>query len=169
MKCWLLIFSITLVSACSTNIHAKDETIVPPTVRFGAYQTYVMEPLKVEHSEEDSGDIAAAKRIDTELSTCIVDALPSKSGGKKLRIVPTITDLKKVDSAERVLLGAMAGSSAVLLNMKYIDAQTNTVIANPTFYAKAAAMGGAFSFGGTDNAMLTRVTKNACDYSRKYR
>lgn len=164
------VLSLTLAaSACATNISAKDDTIVPPKVKFGSYQGYTLNPLTVEKSGGDSADDAAAKRIESELAACMAQSLPNQGGNKKLIITPTITDLKKVNTSERIFLGAMAGSSAVLLNVKYTDAQTKEVIANPTFYSKAAAMGGAWTFGSTDNVMLTRVVTKACDYTKQYR
>jgi len=164
------VLSLTLaVAACATNIKAKDETIVAPTAKFGSYQSYTLNPLTVEKSGGDSSDIAATKRIETELAACMAQSLPNQGGNKKLLITPTITDLKKVNTSERIFLGAMAGSSAVLLNVKYTDAQTNEVIANPTFYSKASAMGGAWTFGSTDNVMLSRVVTKACDYTKQYR
>ncbi|MES2405054.1 MAG: hypothetical protein V4567_12065, partial [Pseudomonadota bacterium] len=49
------------------------------------------------------------------------------------------------------------GSSAVLMRVKFTDAQTGRVIADPEFYQRAAAYGGAWSIGGTDNGMLARI------------
>jgi len=38
------------------------------------------------------------------------------------------------------------------------------VIASPLFFARAAAMGGRWTFGVTDNLMLTRVADRFTDY-----
>lgn len=61
----------------------------------------------------------------------------------------------------------MAGSSAVLLRTQYLDGATGTVVASPTFYARASAMGGAWTIGGTDNAMLQRIVDQACAYAKQ--
>jgi hypothetical protein len=60
----------------------------------------------------------------------------------------------------------MAGSSAVLLRMRYTNAATGEVVADPTPYAKASAWGGAFSFAASDNKMLMRLVNDACSYGR---
>ncbi len=38
------------------------------------------------------------------------------------------------------------------------------MIAEPIFYARAAAMSGAYSLGGADNAMLVRIANRLSDY-----
>jgi hypothetical protein len=83
-----------------------------------------------------------------------------------LLIEPAIEDLKKVNGGERFWVGPMAGSSAVLLRMRYTDVASRDVIAAPVFYSKANAMGGAWTFGATDNIMLNRVVELACSYAR---
>ena len=169
MRNLFLVAALGCLAACTTEIHAQDETIRPPKVPFGHYKTIVLEPLVVAHTEGDDSDREAAERIGTDLQKCLATALPSTAGGPRLVIRPEIKDLKKVNASERVLMGSLAGSSAVLLNLTYTDAATKQVIANPTFYAKAAAMSGAWTFGGADNAMLERIATTACAYTAKYR
>ncbi len=164
----LLSIMITL-AACTTEIHAKDETILPPKTPFGNYQNIVLQPIQIAHMEGDSADKAAVATIQKEWQQCMEQMLPSSGTGNKLIITPTITDLKKVNVSERIFLGAMAGSSAVLLSVEYKDPQKNIVIAKPTFYAKTAAMSGAWTFGANDQAMIHRIANTACDYTRKYR
>jgi len=43
------------------------------------------------------------------------------------------------------------------MKVKFIDAETKAVIAEPEFYQRAAAMGWAWSVGATDNDMLDRI------------
>lgn len=62
----------------------------------------------------------------------------------------------------------MAGSSAVLMQVRFTDVNSGEVIVQPVFYAKAAAMSGAWTFGAQDNAMLSRLADNACNYVRQY-
>ncbi len=87
-------------------------------------------------------------------------ALAMKVDGK-------LVDLKKVNVSERFWVGPLAGSSAVLLKLKISDDGAKETVAEPTFYAKANAWGGAFTFAATDNAMLSRVVSDACDYARR--
>ncbi|WP_341894770.1 hypothetical protein [Ferrovibrio terrae] len=165
-----------LLAACTTQIHAKDETIQPSKVPLGKFKYAELKPLIVEKMEGDSSDQKAVEKIANELEGCLNMVFPAIKAGKsvadtdtgRLRIEPSIVDLKKVNTGERIFAGALAGSSAVLLKVKYTDLSTQQVVAEPIFYAKAAAMGGAWTFGATDGLMLTRVVENACDYGRKY-
>jgi hypothetical protein len=59
----------------------------------------------------------------------------------------------------------LAGSSAVVMRVTYTDEDTGAVIASPDFYQHASAMGGAFSVGGSDNAMLVRVANLITTYT----
>jgi hypothetical protein len=165
---------ITLLSACATDIPDQSDNR-PSAVPFGTFEAYVLSPLVVQHMEGDSGDQAAVKRIDGELRSCMTGALSrlkaigqtDPSHGKTILIEPSIIDLKKVNVSERFWLGALAGSSAVLLRVKYTDTASSKVIAEPTFYAKASSWGGAFTVGGTDNKMLTRIVNDACGYTSR--
>jgi len=167
---------ILLISGCSTRIHEKNETIQPSKIPFSQFSNLVVVPLVVEHSGDDSGDRRAVEHIKAGLATCLNAAFkavtPATPGQTmftpgSLVIEPAIEDLKKVNGAERFWVGPLAGSSAILLRTRYLDGSSGDVIANPVFYSKASAMGGTWTFGATDNAMLTRVVDLACDYARK--
>ena len=44
------------------------------------------------------------------------------------------------------------------MTVRFTDKASGRVIAEPEFFQRAAAMSGAYSFGGNDNAMLIRIT-----------
>ena len=165
---------MTCIAGCTTNIHAQDDTIKPSKAPLGSYQTVSIRPLTVEKYGGDDGDKRAVSRIETELSACLSRVFPGakplardgEGPNGALLIDPAIVDLKKVDTAERIFAGALAGSSAVLLRTRYTDTASGTVLAAPVFYAKANAMGGAWTFGSTDNGMLTRIVADACNYAK---
>lgn len=51
-----------------------------------------------------------------------------------------------------------------MLRARIYEKETGKTIATPEFYARAAAMGGAWTFGTTDNLMLTRIAARLTDY-----
>jgi len=165
-----------LLSGCATTIQDRNETIMPSKTPLGGFAVVVMRPLTVEKMEGDAGDLDAVRHIETTLRQCMravfsgitfgTDAGAPAAAGQALLIEPAIVDLKKVGGAERFWVGPMAGSSAALLRMRFSDAHTQAVLAEPIFYGKASAWGGAWTFGATDNAMLSRLTSDACVYSR---
>jgi len=52
------------------------------------------------------------------------------------------------------------------MTVKFTDATTGEVIAQPEFYQHANKMGAAWSFGATDKAMLVRVAGMITNYVR---
>lgn len=59
----------------------------------------------------------------------------------------------------------MTGDSRVVVSVKYISKEAGDVISDALFYQHANAMGGAWSVGGTDKAMLNRVGTLIMDYT----
>jgi hypothetical protein len=91
-------------------------------------------------------------------------AAPVASKPRTLVITPLITEIKFISGGSRFWAGSLAGSSAVILKVTITEKETGKVIATPIFYAKAAAMGGAWTFGATDNIMLVRIANRLTDY-----
>jgi hypothetical protein len=162
-----------VLAGCVTNIKPQEEAVQPSKVRFGTFQQALLKPLDTIQASEL--DAEAARRIDVVLAECMQAALPQTrraegpvpAGSRSTLVIePVIVDAKKVTVGQRIMFGALAGSSAALMRVKFTDARTGEVVAEPTFYARAAAMAGAWSFGAHDNSMLSRLPQSACDYVR---
>jgi hypothetical protein len=160
-----------LAAGCATHIYAKDETIKPTKVTFRHYQNAVMKPLA--WGAESDVDDKVVRRVEDVLLTCMktvftnikpFDAAEVAGMQSVLVIEPSIVDMKKVNVAQRIFFGAMAGSSAGLLKVTFVGEKGDEVLAEPVFYAKANAW--ASPFGIEDNAMLSRLPNEACDYAR---
>jgi hypothetical protein len=52
------------------------------------------------------------------------------------------------------------------MRVTYTDESTGAVVASPVFYQHASAMGGVWSIGGSDNAMLSRVASLITTYTK---
>jgi hypothetical protein len=115
-------------------------------------------------------EAAAFAKIDEHLQ----EQIPALTAGwekpdqnsRTLIIEPSLVDLKFVDGASRFFAGSFAGSSAVVMKLQLVDKETNQLIGDPEFFQRAAAMGGAWSVGGTDNGMLSRIVSISADYLR---
>jgi hypothetical protein len=84
-------------------------------------------------------------------------------------IEPRIEHLTFIGGATRFWVGPPAGSSTVIMKVKYIDKAFGKLLAEPEFFQRAAAWSGAFTVGGQDNAMLARIVTLVADYtSRNY-
>jgi hypothetical protein len=51
------------------------------------------------------------------------------------------------------------------MQVTYRDLGSGEIVANPEFYEQANAWGGAWSFGTTDNLMLSRAAQDIVNYT----
>jgi hypothetical protein len=170
VKFTALLSSVLLLAACATQIHEQEETIKPSKAKFGQYKRVTIKPIDVSAVPGIEDKITA--RMQEALSKCMgvvfkgAKPYDERAAAGGLVIEPSIVDMKKVNVAQRIFFGAMAGSSAALLKVRFVDSAKKDVLAEPVFYGKANAFGGAYSAGATDNDMLARLPVQACDYSR---
>ncbi|HEX5489532.1 MAG TPA: hypothetical protein VFX04_10355 [Rhodanobacteraceae bacterium] len=157
---WLLLVLLAALSCgCVTHIRPTVNYNPPPSEPLSHFQHFMLAPLKV--SGGAAHEEAAVNKISLYMRQRVGGTLMSwenrNQSGRVLEVKPCIDQLKFVGGGTRFFAGALAGSSAVLMHVALVDAQTGRMIANPEFYQRAAAYGGAWSFGGTDNGMLARI------------
>jgi hypothetical protein len=161
-----------LFSACVTHIKTDVTTNPPPAEKFSAFTKFEMTPVALPppYAGQAANEKARAKiQADVAVKMDPLLAQWNAAGAsapvqRTLLIEPAISEIKFINATARVWAGAFAGSSAVILNAKITEKETGKVIATPTFYARAAAMGGAWTFGSTDNVMLLRIAGRLTDY-----
>lgn len=148
-----------LCCACVTHIRPDVASNPPPAEPLSHFQHFMLMPTTV--SADAAHEADAIAKINVYLQQRVGGTLAGwenrNRDGRVLNVEPQIVQLKFVGGGARFFAGAMAGSSAVLMRVKFTDAQTGRVIADPEFYQRAAAYGGAWSMGGTDNGMLARI------------
>lgn len=158
------------LSGCVTNIAPQTEQNPPPQRPLSGYAQYVLVPTA---KAESLGKVneAAFRKVEESIQQNIGQLVEewnrstsSADNNNTLVIQPTVTALKFVDGGTRAFAGAAAGSSAVLMRVRIAEQNTDTEIANPEFFQRAAAVGGAWSFGGTDNHMLARISQVIAEY-----
>ncbi|HVJ42289.1 MAG TPA: hypothetical protein VM639_12365 [Dongiaceae bacterium] len=160
--------ALLLLAGCVTHIAASSTQNPPPSEPLAHFDHF--ELLPVDGTAEAKKEAAAYSHVDgnlqSELKAVIGAWEKSGTGGRKLQIAPYVQDLKFVDGGTRFFAGALAGSSAVVVKLRLTDADSKAVIAEPQFFQRAAAMGGAWSVGATDNDMLKRIATIAATYMR---
>jgi len=166
-------FLVGLFAAgCATPITTETTQNPPPAEKFANFTRFEMPKIALlpPYAGQEPNERALAK-IQENVSLRMTPALqtwnrsaPAGARPRTLLIEATIPEIKFINATTRVFAGAMAGSSAVILRARITEKETGQVIAEPLFYARAAAMGGAYSVGGTDNAMLTRIANRLSDY-----
>jgi hypothetical protein len=170
VKVAALVSSVLLLAACATQIHEQKETIQPSKAKLGQFKRVTIKAIDT--SAVPDIEPKVTERIQDSLSKCMavifkgIKPFNERAAAGSLVIEPSIVEIKKVNVAQRIFFGAMAGSSAALLKVRFVDSRKKDVLAEPVFYAKANAFGGAYSAGATDNDMLSRLPLQACDYSR---
>ncbi len=92
------------------------------------------------------------------------EAKSTRDPPRRLLIEPRVEKIKFIGGGARFWAGALAGKSALLMRVRLSDADSGVLIAEPEFYQHAAAMAGAWTVGGADNAMLARTTTLIADY-----
>lgn len=138
----------------------------PPAIALSHFDKFILKPVRINESLANANQSAIneiQKNIDLHVKPMLA-SWNKQDGSRTLILQPVINDLKFVGGAKRALGGALAGSSAVLLGMQLRDQDSQKPVASPEFFQRAAAMGGAWSFGGTDNHMLARIVQVAKRY-----
>lgn len=168
----LLFLAALLAAGCVTHIKTDATQNPPPAEKFANFTRFEMPKIALvaPYAGQEPNERALVKiqaNVDQRMTSALQTwngAAPAGAPVRTLRIEATIPEIKFINATSRVFAGALAGSSAVILRAKITEQETGKVIAEPLFYARAAAMGGAYSMGGSDNAMLVRIANRLTDY-----
>ncbi|HEU4343318.1 MAG TPA: hypothetical protein VFU31_17355 [Candidatus Binatia bacterium] len=174
---FVIIFAVTM-AACATR-YIKPSTVQNPvpTEKFAAFEHFELKRVSLDsaYSQHEANQKAAAKiqeYFDLKVSPLIKEwnqGTPRGQPSRTLLIEPRIEHIKFIGGGARFWVGPIAGSSAVIMKVKYIDKANGKLISEPEFFQRAAAWSGAFTVGGQDNAMLARIVTLVSDYtSRNY-
>jgi alpha-D-ribose 1-methylphosphonate 5-triphosphate synthase subunit PhnH len=168
LKVAMCALALTL-AGCVTKIQASSENNPPPLEPLSHFTQFQLQPLTA--SDQIKTDEAAAfakieEHLQEQIPALTAGWEKSDQNSRTLIIEPSLVDLKFVDGASRFFAGSFAGSSAVVMKLQLVDKETNQLIGDPEFFQRAAAMGGAWSVGGTDNGMLSRIVSISADYLR---
>jgi len=163
----VLASSLVLLSACATHIVPTISSNPPPARALHEFEAFELQPLTAADAVKSP---AALKKIDENLVQKLAPLLAGwnkAGGGDTLVIAPQVQEIKFVGAPKRVFLGVLQGSSAVRLTVRLSDKASGDVIAEPEFFQRANAMGGAYTFGATDNLMLIRIASVVEEYLRR--
>ncbi len=165
----------SMTSNCATHIAKPKSAPTTSQVRFSDFKNVEMKAVGISPKFASSGaNQKALKKIDKELSENLQMTLSnfkrleageefSKTGTRTLQITPYVKEIKFINGAVRFWVGAMAGSSAVLMQTTFVDSKTGKVIADPEFYRSANVFSG--PFGIADNLMLDSIARDVSDYA----
>ena len=155
-------------------IEPKNAENPAPAVALNTFARFEILPITMDapYAGQESNEAAKASiqaNLDLRVQPVLAqwNAQPAGNEARTLRIAPQIRHIRFISGGKRFWGGAFAGGSAVLMTVKLTDAATGQLIAEPEFYQHANKMGGAWSFGATDKAMLIRISSMVTDYLQK--
>jgi hypothetical protein len=165
-----------LITGCATT-YIKPSTVQNPSPaeKFAAFGRFELQPvaLNPNYAGHDANQRASARiqeHFNSRVGPIIDNWNRSALQEQKTRVMvidPRIEHLKFIGGGARFWIGPLAGSSAVIMKVKYIDKGSGKIIAEPEFFQRAAAWSGAFTVGGQDNAMLARIVTLVADYTNR--
>jgi hypothetical protein len=168
----LILATTLLLAGCATHITTDVIQNPPPVEKFSNFSQIDLLPvtLVAPYKGQEANEKALTK-IQENITATMTPFLSKWNGSaatsnpsRTLVITPVITEIKFINATARIWSGALSGSSAVIMKVQISEKETGRIVAEPIFYARAAAMGGAWSFGSTDNLMLTRIASRLTDY-----
>jgi hypothetical protein len=141
-----------------------------PLSGYGSYELHAVEldPADAARKGKDKPAAKIQEHFD-QLVAPLVDGWNKQQapdGAPRLVIEPRIESVKFVGGGTRFMVGALAGSSYVSMRVRLVEQPGDVLIAEPSFYQRAAAMSGAWSMGAQDNDMLRRIAQIVADYLR---
>ena len=161
-----LVPAVILMSSCATHIRPTVASNPPPARALNTFGVFELRRVVADEGVKEPDAMVKIQQVcDGKLNPIL--ASWNRGGGSTLVIEPRVHELKFVSGANRVLAGAMAGSSAVRMTVKLTDKTSGAVIAEPEFYQRAAAWGAAYTFGANDNNMLSRICTVVSEYLRR--
>lgn len=157
---------LAMTQGCATHVKATSAQNPPPKEVFAGFGRIELKPTTFKPGLD--GNVQALGRLEANIKLNLAKSLPEwnsrPDNGRTLIIEPIVEDMQFKSTGSRIFLGPLAGSSGILLRMKFTDAKTGELVAHPQFFQRADAMSGGFALGILDATMLTRVASMASSY-----
>jgi hypothetical protein len=142
-KLLMLVAALTVLAGCSTTIKTSQE--MPSSVRSGI----VVREATATYGSGASGPEEVAPRLEQ----AVLKATAARSGsGTQIKLKMTITNYELVNAGTRALVGALAGSNKLDVDVEVLDIATGKTVghyevqreSNPggygIFYSQATAL-----------------------------
>jgi hypothetical protein len=164
----LLLAAGALILSCGV---LAAPTNPPPARPLQGYAGYELKDVTFDPSLADKKNVEkVVAKVDENLKQSVNPILQTWNSSadphsaQKIVIEPHITTLHKPSGATRFFAGAFAGDGHITMKVRIVEQPSGKVIAEPEFYRRAAAMAGAWTVGGHDNAMLTKIAGLVANY-----
>ena len=143
MRLKFIVIVALVIAGCATR-YIKPTTVqnIPPMEKFSAFGQFELQQvsLDADYSDQNTNLRARAKiqeHFDSRVAPIIEEwnrNAPRETPARILVIVPRIEHIKFIGGGVRVWVGPIAGSSAVIMKVKYIDKASGKLVAEPEFF-----------------------------------
>lgn len=170
---------VLFAAGCATQVSRPAGVPAVAKVPLGQFKRVEMQGVVLNQAfAAAEGNQRAVRKIDTVLFERMGGVFPgltrietsqpfSTSAERTLQITPYVKEIKFVSGGARFMVGAMAGSSVVLMQLTFRDGSTGEVIADPEYLRVANAYSGGQSIGYTDNRMLEEIVEDFVTYATR--
>jgi hypothetical protein len=142
----------------------------PPMEKLSGFNHFELEHITMDAPYAGQGpNEAAAAKIEEHLQNGLAPLFsnwgnaPSTAAKRTLLVQPHIEEIKFIGGGARFFAGALAGSSHVTMRVRYVDAATGNVVAEPQFSIRSPGTAG--FMGIADNEMLRNIAVLVRDYT----
>ena len=162
-----LLSAISFMSGCVSK--GATQVYQPPSKAFRNYKILAVEiTSQVDNVEEvlvQLENSIIGKIRDRHLfdSTYATSVSPEKKADLKLTV--TVTNIRKVGSTTRLLLGAFAGQGSLQTNVELTDVRKRNLIARAKAEGKTS---GGVAWAGTTPQAVERVAEQVADFVAKH-
>ena len=166
----LLVFTL-FMAACTAAIKPPTGENPAPTDAFGKFNHFEISTLAVPQAIQEREPRSTewlAENLRAAIEPVVLawnqGAQGRSSPARTLLISPAVEELKFISTGERIMAGAFAGSSGVILRIRFTEKETGRLVNEAIFYQRANAWGSAYTYGSTDRDMLKRVARLVSAY-----
>jgi hypothetical protein len=162
----IFMFILFLLGGCASRGAIKETT--PMTLKLSTYKTMLFSvSSQVSESSEEMvqlESVTIAKLRGKGLFDKVISGSSSLDAKADLRLNAKITQLKRVTSGARVMVGAMAGRAGIDVEVELFDLKESKSIG--TFIAQGRSSGGTV-FAGTTPQAVERAAEQIVEFIQK--
>ena len=175
VKSLSVVFACLAIVGCATQVTETPTTAIKAKQPLSNYPVILLSNavIKAPYAGQGANEKAVKKVNEVMLQRLqglfenvqrTTDANANTSNA--LLIKPLVKQVKFIGGGARFFAGAAAGSSVIVMDVEFIDANTGDVVARTGTYRKANAYAGSWTIGAADNQMLKDAAQDIVDFAR---
>jgi len=172
MRVWLA--SVALLASCGgASVESMQYRNPPPAEAFFAFGRFELRPVEISpRYEGPAPSPAAAQRMQEHFDELVRPGIAewmrnaSRESARTLVIEPHIERLNSLSPPTRIFTGPYYGDAQIVMRLRYTEAGSGKVIAEPRFFQDAGKWYAWATVGVQDRAMLRRMAGLVAEYNK---